>query len=86
LAYEDLNLILVLVGLGTSIAIPFILRMVSKRDTAMDKMQVENEKRDEEIIKRLDKYDERLRLAENDIIRTSTAMNRLNNRNGNSGR
>ena len=82
MAYEDLNLILVLIGLGTSIAIPFILRMVSKRDTAMEKMQEENEKRDDDILKRLDKYEERLRQAELQIVRNGNAINRSNKNGG----
>jgi len=69
LLYENLNVILVIVGLCTSIAIPFILRAFSKRDTAMEKMEEENDKIHDNITQRLDKYEERLRLAEMELVR-----------------
>jgi hypothetical protein len=83
LAWEGLNLILVICGLGVSIAVPFVMRGFSKRDKNLDKVRDEYIKRQDEISKRLDKYEERLRLAEIEIVRNSNTVNKMNNRNGN---
>jgi len=83
LAYENLNVILVISGLAISIAVPFIMRGFSKRDKNLDKVREEYVKRQDEISDRLDKYEERLRLAEIEIVRNSNSVNRIDNRNGN---
>ena len=83
MAYENLNVILVIAGLCLSIAVPFIMRGFSKRDKNLDKVRDEYIKRQDEISDRLDKYEERLRLAEIEIVRNANTVNRINNRNGN---
>jgi hypothetical protein len=83
LAYENLNVILVIAGLCLSIAVPFIMRGFSKRDKNLDKVRDEYIKRQDQISERLDKYEERLRLAEIEIVRNANNVNRINNRNGN---
>ena len=82
MAYEDLNLILVLAGLGISVSIPFIMRGFSKRDKSIEKIEEENAKRHEETIERLDKYEERLRQAELQIVRNGNALSRSNKNGG----
>lgn len=78
MVYETLNLILVIVGLSISISIPFIMRGYDKRDFNIERIQEENDrhhhesdKRYDMIVQRLDKYEERLRLAEMEIIRNN---------------
>jgi hypothetical protein len=83
LAYENLNVILVIAGLGISVAVPFIMRAFSKRDKNLDKVRDEYIKRQDDISKRLDKYEERLRLAEIEIVRNANTVNRMRNGNGN---
>lgn len=86
LAYENLNVILVIAGLCLSVAVPFILRGFSKRDTKMDKIQEDYDKQYESVNSRLDKYEERLRLAEIEIVRSSNMINRVRNGNNKNGK
>lgn len=81
MAYENLNVILVIAGLCLSIAVPFIMRGFSKRDKNLDKVRDEYIKRQDEISERLDKYEERLRLAEIEIVRNANSVNRMKNGN-----
>jgi hypothetical protein len=69
LVYEGINVIIALLGLGISIAVPFIIRAASKKDTSLGKIEQENERFHDEITRRLDKYEERLRMAEMEIVR-----------------
>jgi hypothetical protein len=59
------------------------MRGFSKRDKNLDKVRDEYVKRQDEISERLDKYEERLRLAEIEIVRNANSMNRMKNSNGN---
>lgn len=81
MAYENLNVILVISGLAISIAVPFVMRGFSKRDKNLDKVRDEYIKRQDEISDRLDKYEERLRLAEIEIVRNANSVNRMKNGN-----
>ena len=68
LAFENLNIILAISGVLISISFPFILRYLSKKDTSQ-------ERESHELEDRLDKYEERLRLAEIAIARTERRQN-----------
>ena len=61
--------------MGISIAIPFIMRGFSKRDNAFANIHKETEKQYQTISQRLDRYEERLREAEMQIIRNGNAIN-----------
>jgi hypothetical protein len=69
LAYDGLNVILAIGGLAISITIPFVIRAFSKKDQSIETVHAENEKYHDEITRRLDKYEERLRMAEMEIVR-----------------
>jgi uncharacterized protein involved in exopolysaccharide biosynthesis len=70
LAFEGLNVLLAVIGTAVSISFPFILRYLNKKDT-------KEEKTSDDIEERLDKYEERLRLAE-----IAIARNERNHKNG----
>jgi uncharacterized protein involved in exopolysaccharide biosynthesis len=70
LAFDNLNALLAIIATITSVSFPFILRFLNKKDT-------QQEQTSEEIEERLDKYEERLRLAE-----LAIARNERNHRNG----
>jgi hypothetical protein len=70
LAFENLNALLAVIATIVSVSFPFILRYLSKKDTKQEETAGE-------IQERLDKYEERLRLAE-----IAIARNERNHRNG----
>lgn len=72
MAFENLNALLAVIATIVSVSFPFILRYLSKKDT-------KQEETSQEIEERLDKYEERLRLAELAIARNERNHN---NRNG----
>lgn len=81
MAYEGLNVILAIGGLAISITVPFVIRAFSKKDRSVETFHEENEKYYDKITQRLDKYEERLRMAEMEIIRHSNAINKVKNGN-----
>ena len=70
MAFENLNALLAVIATIVSVSFPFILRYLNKKDT-------HQEETTNEIVERLDKYEERLRMAE-----ISIARNERNHRNG----
>ena len=68
MAFENLNIILAISGVLISISIPFILRSLSKKDQSQ-------QKESHELEERLDRYEERLRLAEIAIARNERKNN-----------
>ena len=68
MAFENLNALLAVIATIVSVSFPFILRYLSKKDTQQEKTSVE-------IEDRLDKYEERLRVAEIAIARNERNHN-----------
>jgi hypothetical protein len=81
LVYEGLNVILAIVGLAISITVPFIIRAFTKKDKSVDIFAEKNDRMHDEITRRLDRYEERLRMAEMEIIRNTNTINRVKNGN-----
>jgi hypothetical protein len=70
LAFDQLNALLAIVATMGAIICPFVLRWLNKKDS-------HEESTSEDVEQRLDKYEERLRLAE-----IAIARNERNHQNG----
>jgi hypothetical protein len=68
LAFDQLNALLAIIATCVSVSFPFILRYLNKKDTHQEETAGE-------IQERLDKYEERLRLAEIAIARNERNHN-----------
>jgi len=70
LAFDQLNALLAIIATAVSVSFPFILRYLNRKDSHEDKIT-------DDVEERLDKYEERLRLAE-----IAIARNERNHQNG----